>query len=150
MLRCLPDHNSVFTKEEKLWLVTNCFNLGAIQAWREFRRHYQIRNRQTIPHRQSFKNLFDSFQRIGCIFPAASSGRPRLARTQENSDDVVAFFSGNSHASQQAAAQELGISLPSINRILKKDVHWYPYRPKIVQKLMDAHKRQRMEASEFL
>lgn len=46
MLRFREKINAVFTKEEKLWLVTNCFHLGGTGARREFIRHYEIVNRR--------------------------------------------------------------------------------------------------------
>jgi hypothetical protein len=47
MLRFRDKINSLFIKEEKLWLVTTCFHLGGTAARREFIRHYEIVNRRT-------------------------------------------------------------------------------------------------------
>ena len=134
MLQFKEKSNSKFTKEEKQWLITNCFNMTATQARRAFGRHYGIQNHHAVPDRRRFGVLLKGFQKTGCISPAVSEGRPRSVRTEENLAEVEEFFTNQSHASQREAAGILQISKSSVQRIIK-DLHWYPYRPKLVTAL---------------
>ena len=140
MLRFFEPRNSVFTAEQKKWLVTNCINLRPMEARRAFIRHFGIMNHNAAPHPRRFKTLFDVFQRNGSVHKAAPTGRLRTARTPENAEAVQELLEEDPHLSQKEVGAELDLSVSSVNRIIKKDIKFYPYRPKTTTHLEATHK----------
>jgi len=79
------------------------------------------------------------------------SGRRASARSKRNINTVPVRISvGRSpKKSLRRRSQELGISWESLRRVLKSDLHLYPYRIQIIQKLTEADMAKRVTMCEW-
>ena len=103
-------------------------------------------NFQTAPPSDRFrKRLQKKFSVSGSIADLPRCGRPRTARTEQNIFATAIYFSerfyekkvdlSNERPTKKMAADNIGISSTSIQRILKLDVKWRSLFPRRVQSL---------------
>jgi hypothetical protein len=141
--------NSLFTKDEAIWIVTHCTSIGPTQARGEFHRHFGIINHAAVPSKMALCWLFKRFQETGCILPKLSQAVKRV-RTEDNIERVCDYFTQNPASHMRDASRALDMSLRTTHRILRKDLRWYPYVKKRVTKLTAGHEERRRQASDFL
>ena len=72
------------------------------------------------------------------------SGRPKSSRTPHNVAAVRDSVVHSPNKSVRRRSQELGINQESVRRILIADLHKYPYRIQIKQKLTPDNMRKRV------
>ena len=77
------------------------------------------------------------------------SGREVSARTERNIDAVRNSVGHSPKKSLRRRSQELGISRESLRRVLKADLHLYPYQIQIKQKLTEAVMAKRVTVCEW-
>jgi len=70
------------------------------------------------------------------------SGRKKSARTEENIAAVRDSVGRSPRKSVRRCSQELGMTRESLRRVLTSDLHLYPYKIQIKQKLTDADKEK--------
>lgn len=77
------------------------------------------------------------FEAIGTVADDNESctGRPRSARTEENVELARQLFDEEPSTSTTKAAQELGVSQPTMHRIVRKDLNLFPYKIQVQQPL---------------
>ena len=134
--------DSPFTKDEAVWIITNCSPHSPLQAWRDFIRHFGIVNIHAVPSRQTFSKLFKRFRETGCVLPKVSPAVRRV-RTEANIQRVDDYFTANPEVHLRQASNDLNISLMSTQRIIRKDLRWHPYVKKHVTKLTPQHEERR-------
>ena len=135
--------DSIFTKEEQIWLVCNAGNLPGAQIRRKFIIQFRKTNKHNVPCADKFKQLIQRFDASGCVTPIATGGhRPSL--TPENKDRVQEYFEQNSENSIIQASRDLDMSFTSIWRILRHELHWRPYHFHQVNRLTPSNHANRV------
>ena len=135
--------DSTFKKERETWIVRNAGSKPIETLRREYITHFKITNKHKVPRADKFKRIVDRFDQTGgvtllCREPIF------LGRTKENIDKVEAFFEEDQQRSIRQATRELNLAFGTIWNILRKDLHWKPYRFKRVQKLSPKNKESRV------
>lgn len=93
---------------------------------RRWRREYNLSFSQKPPDVKTIKNAFDLAYEVG-LADRLIPGRPRTSRSDENSEEVVRYFSENPQKSTRRAGLELNLSHQAIIRILHER-GFRPYR----------------------
>ena len=112
-------------------------------------REYRKRHRnQSAPDKKTIHALSNRFEQYGTTLGSHHSGRPRTARSEENiARESVAE---SPKTSTRRRAQQLNIFQRSLRRILKKDLHLFPYKIQLVQKLLPRDHNQRLKYSNII
>ena len=143
-----------WSTKEKAFCVEAYFaknSYKVVQA--SFRRKFQC------CHAPSKSRIFDwiqKFREYGTVQNLNSkglrdtySGRTVSARTQRNIDAVRDSVSRSPKKSLRRRSQLLGMSRESLRRVLKKDLHLYPYHIQIKQKLTEVDMKKRVTMCEW-
>lgn len=143
----------VFTQEHKIFLIESYFRSGVQEngEWRysiqacinEFREKFpqvaiDVKNLQN-----TIVNTVQLFRSTGSILRKEGSGRPSL-RTQETVEDVRQRLIDEPTKSLRKLKQEVGLSYGTCQKILKKDLHLYPYKMQVYQELLPADYNRRL------
>lgn len=105
-----------FTNDETVDMLA--VNFECLQNAAVAKRGYAARypNRRPCDVRV-FPRLVASLRANGCVRPTFQ--RRTIGRTQENINHVLGYIEGNPHVSTRALSNELGISLTTVQNILK-------------------------------
>ena len=90
-----------------------------------------------------------NFRMTGDASKGKSPGRSRTSRSVENCGRVEEAITQSPSKSTRRLAQQVNIPRTSVNRILKQDLHLYPYKVQVVQQLLPADKLQRKTFTEW-
>ena len=90
-----------------------------------------------------------NFRWTGDASKRKSPGRPRTSRNAGNCGRVEKAITQNPSKSTRRLAQKVNIPRTSVNRILKQDLHLYPYKVQVAQQLLPADKLQRKAFTEW-
>ena len=116
----------------------------------KFQRKYHL----GPPCRNAIMKMVNKFELTGTTenLHKFKCGRPRTARSPRNINIVQQAVTRYSKKSTRRHAKELDppISKSSIHRILRLDLHLYPYRIHMAQKLSDIDKERRLAYSQHL
>ena len=141
--------DSPFSKEEEIWVVRNGGSKTPTKIRREFIIHFNITNRHRVPDPIQFKRLLKRFDKTGGV--TGQHGEPVLAaRTPENVKRVRDFFEEDGRRSVREATRELDLAFGTVWTILRKDLHWRPYRFKRVQKLSPQNMEARVDFCQWV
>lgn len=122
-------------------------NHSIVKTQREYCRVTGIRKK---PDKNTIKHLYENFRGSGTLRNLPKSGRPRSARNTRNIDRVSASVERDPETSQNRRAQQLNLSQSSLQRILRKDLHLFPYKIQITQQLKPADKPRRLAYAKFV
>ena len=118
-----------------------------------FRREFRCRN---APSKSRIFEWVKKFREHGTVQNLNSkgitdtySGRKVSARTERNIDAVRNSVGHSPKKLLRRRSQELGISRESLRRVLKADLHLYPYQIQIKQKLTEADIAKRITMCEW-
>ena len=90
----------------------------------------------TPPSRRYINRLIQKFKKTGSIKNIPPPGRPKSQRCTENIIAVAQHFALNPSASPKRYSDETEIcSASTVRRILKLDIGWKPFKPKLIHKL---------------
>ena len=141
------------TKEKTFCVEAYFTNKSYVIVQADFRRKFWCH------HAPSKSRIFDwvqKFREYGTVQNLNSkglrdtySGRRVSARTERNIDAVRDSVGRSPKKSLQRRSQELGISRESLRHILKSDLHLYPYKIQIKQKLTEADMEKRVTMCEW-
>ena len=140
---------SPFTKDQMVQITLwwgeyqNVFKV----RWK-FAKHYGLDHRpRELPSFKAFKTVIDRFSKTGSVLPIKSPGQQKTARTEENISRVKTVIQENKSLSVRQIAIKLDLTTYTVWQILRKDLKFYPFKSKTVNKLDDDHKKaQREEA----
>lgn len=107
---------------------------------RNYRSEYG--NHAIPPGRNSIIAWHKSLFETGSVY-LAKHFRTKTATGQDAVNSVQQHFEDNPHSSTRRAANALNMSRTTVHRILK-DLKWHPYKVKIVQKLFEEDKANRL------
>ena len=108
------------------------------------------RHPRLLPKDVAFKRVIDRFNKTCSTKIKSPPGKEKTVRVQPIQDQVKTLMRNDMTLSIRQIAQELGISKDSVWKIIRKDLNWYPYKPKNVVPLTERHKGLRVEFSKWL
>jgi hypothetical protein len=86
-----------------------------------------------IPQRETIRHLYQRFCETGSTADYARTGRPSMS--EKRAEDVSHFVEENPQSSIRKISAELGYSRTSVERTLHSDLHLFPYKLQVTQKL---------------
>lgn len=133
-----------YTLEERAEIVILFIknNESVISTQRNFRRNYPHR---PAPTGKTIRRLCEQFRRSGTTAHASHIGRPRTGRSIENIRRVRESIAEDPRTSTERRATQLGMSRTSLRRILKLDLHAFPYKIQVAQQLLPRDHQQRLQ-----
>ena len=96
-------------------------------------RTFHLRFNIQPPTRKSICCWNHQFEQIGCLCKGKSSGRPSVS--EENMRRIQEGFERSPRKSTRRVSRELGISQPTVQRVLRRRLLFKPYRLQLVQAL---------------
>lgn len=94
--------------------------------------------RGEAPTTAAVRKFVNEFEITGSVLDQKPSEDPRKNRTEINKEIVFDDVLPSSTKSVCSRAQQLGISLRTVRRIRKQDLHLLPYKIQLVQELKPA------------
>lgn len=103
-----------------------------IATQRQFHRDFP---RASVPTRNTILALVQKFRETGSVKNKnkGNSGRRRSARTDDNIETVRRRLEESPRKSTRRLSQETALSRTSVRRILRMDLHLFPYKIQILQ-----------------
>ena len=142
-----------FTEEQETWLI---LEYGAVKnitvLRRHFQQHFKITSRK-VPRYSAFKRLVERFIATqGTLHPPVLVGSPPLS--EETVALVKGFVKGYQRRKESVSlatiASELNLHPSTVWRVVRKVLHWYPYKPHKTVPLTDTHKEGRVQFCDWL
>lgn len=132
-----------YTPQERGIIVSIFFtnNRSVVLAQREFRRRFPNR---VAPTGQTLRRLAARLEQTGTTRDLPGRGRHRTGRSVENIAAVAADVAENEETSTRRRSTQLGVSRRTLQRILVKDLHMFPYKVQTVHQLMPADLQSRV------
>ena len=129
----------MFSKEEKIWIITNYQKeKGFQQLRRDFIQRYRPANKKTVPQSTAFYRVVDKFSKKGHVQDCKGDcGRKSLPEAKVS--QIKEHFEANPRPSLRRASADLGISISSVQKTLKKTLKFKSYKPTLVQTLKPEH-----------
>ena len=136
---------SPFSRDQEVWIVEQYAKLGRFcDVRRSYRLEYKL-DPKTVPKDYAFLRVIQRFKDTGSLVPNRPTGRSSVVLSDENCDRVLALIQQDSTLSIRKLSSELNLSYTTIWRILRKELHMHPYKPKAVVPLTGEHKLARVE-----
>ena len=143
-----------WTNQQKIFSLETYFATKSYQSVQiQFRKRFHCRN---FPSKSTIVSWIKKFREHGTVVDLCSkatggtySGRKKSARTEENIAAVRDSVGRSPRKSVRRRSQELGMTRESLRRVLTSDLHLYPYKIQIKQKLTDAGKEKRVTMCEW-
>ena len=98
---------------------------------------------------QAIINLYNKFCEYGTVLDLAKSGRPRIS-DEMSTDPIVEILEKKPRSTLDEISKETGISIATVCRRIKSDIHMKSYIIEIHQKLYDDDYDRRVEMTETL
>jgi hypothetical protein len=117
---------------------------NAMETVRRFRNQYAGES----VSRQTVVKINDKFDQTGSVRDLPKSGRPRTGRSDENLFEVTQKVLQSPQKSTRRMSAETGISHSSVARIMKKDLKFKSFIPRLVQELNEDDFDRRLEFAE--
>ena len=139
----------VFTTEQRTKMVELYLSTKSIvTTQRQYVRHFHCRD---PPSKRVILYNVKKFRYNGTVHNLNKnhSGRARGARTQENVAAVRNSVVRSPIKSIRRRSQELDMTRNSVHRILRLDIHVFPYQVQVKHKLTDFDKRRRVEMCQW-
>lgn len=144
----------VLLQQHKSFMVESYFRSGrrvegvwqySIQeSFEEFRQEFPNLVLPYNTFRCSLKHCIELFRETGSVLRKEGSGRPKK-RTEEVIENVRQIMEDAPRTSLRRLSQQVQLVPSTCQKILKKDIHLYPYRLMSVQQLQEIDYPQRVE-----
>ena len=136
------------TTEQRVFLVNEWIRTGSLQqVAAAFRLQYPDRD---VPAKSTIWKNVRKYQDEGTSLNLnkGRSGRRKSARTDDNIATVQQELDNNPHVS--ARRNGLGLSKSSFQRIVRRDIRWYPYKMRLRHQLLEADMPKRRQYCQWL
>lgn len=141
-------------QEHKIFMVEAYFRSGhrvegvwqysIHDCFEEFRQEFPNLVLPYNTFRCSLNHCIQLFRETGSVLRKKGSGRP-TERTEEVIENVRQIMEEDPRTSVRRLSQQVQLSTSTCQKILKKDIHLYPYRLQSVQQLHEPDYPQRVE-----
>lgn len=122
-------------------------NYSIVKTQREFRAKNLVRS---APAKNTIKSIYQKFRNTGTVSNARRPNRTRTMRSDQNIERVRASVERSPTTSSRRRSLELGLSDRTLRRIVRVDLHMYPYKIQITQKILPADKPRRLAYANFV
>ena len=114
------------------------------QVQRLYCEHFNVQHQ---PNYRTIKSTIAKFNNVGTVsnLHRGHSGRKRSGRSENAVNRVRQALDQNPQKSIRRLAAELNISRSTIHRILRHDIHAFPYKIQTESKLTDQEKQRRVD-----
>lgn len=132
-----------FTPKERAEIVTMYLENGRsiVLAQRAYRRKYRGRK---VPSDNTIRNVTKNFEESGSV-----ANHQRVSVRKRRSNEIVETVKQSvlrsPNLSYRHRAQQLNIKGTTLRRILKEDLHMFPYKVQITQRLLPTDEPRRLE-----
>ncbi|KOC67852.1 Putative uncharacterized protein FLJ37770 [Habropoda laboriosa] len=106
-----------------------------------------IFGRNHVPSKSTILRVIKNFETLFTAADRPKSDRPPSARSNENIESVKNSVAENPETSVRRRAQELGTNRQTVWTIMKKDLHFCPYKAQLTQELKESDHEQRRDWS---
>ena len=139
--------SSPFTLEQRITIEKDYIVLKSIiEVRRKFARDNGIEKYpRKLPPESAFRRVVANFDKTGSVNNQTPPGQQKFQRIDENVQQVRQMLRSKDGLSVRYIADHLDLSYGTVWRILRKDLHFYAYKPKLVVPLTDSHKSLRVE-----
>ena len=145
--------NSPFTKQQEAWVILQYGALSnCLAVRRKFRVHYKL-SPFMVPRINAFRRLVSRvLESNGQVRPKAPAGRSPLTEelVQRVKDFLLPYTQNEQAVSLTTMATSLNISVTTAWRVVRKKLGWYPFKPRKVIPLTQAHKASRVTFCDWL
>lgn len=117
-------------------------NRSIVKTRRNLRDFFGLNN---VPKKSTIQRIIKNFETLYTLADKVKSGRARSVRTAQNIAAVRDNVDESPDTSVRHRAQEFGMSPASLFKIIKKDLHLYPYKIQMTQQLMENDHMRRRE-----
>ena len=141
---------SPFTPEQETWIVLKFGELkSATRVRRLFRKEFQVVP-QHIPNLKAFSRVVNRFKETGCVKGRNPPGPLKTKIMDDTVNTIKAMMENDPTTSIRQLASEMNLGIGTVWEILRKELKLYPYKPKNVQPLSEAHKLGRLQFSRWI
>lgn len=127
---CEVLHKMATSKVEKAYCALEFARTGAVVT---VQRNFTRRFNKPAPHRNCISRWVRQLQETGCLCPKKSPGRPQTSA--ETVNRIQAAYVRSPKKSTRRASNELQIPQTTVWRILRKRLHFKPYKLQFLQSL---------------
>ena len=102
---------------------------------------------QKVPNNSTISRLIRKFRETGCVTDdcKGNSGRPPTTRGQDTIEDVRNRLNQSPRKSIRKLSQEVRMSKSSLQRLLRRDFSFHPYKVHVLQEQSEANKTDRLQ-----
>ena len=138
-----------YTKEQRTKIVEPYFscNCSIIAVQRSYR---SIFNDGSSPDKNSIKAMVSKFRENGSTVDKRRFGRPRTVKTSVTGQAVSESVAERPNTSIRKRCTQLTMSRSSLQRILKEDLRYHPYKIQLTQELQLTDYQKRFDFSQKL
>ena len=115
-----------------------------ILTQRRYRAHFNTRDALT---KKTIRAVVAKFGETGSVRDRSKTGRPRSARNPENIERVRESLNDVPSTSTRRRSNELELTRTSLRRVLKLDLHFFPYKIQLCHEIKPRDKQQRLQCS---
>lgn len=125
--------------------IKNSFSI--VKTQREFRAKNLVRK---APTKDTIKKIYEHFRSFGTLSNAKRPNQSRPVRSDLNIDLTRESIEREPETSSRRRSLHIGVSDRSLRRIIHSDLHMFPYKIQITQKLLPADKPRRLAYANFV
>ena len=117
-------------------------NKSIVKTQRAFKK---LKNVKSAPSKNTIKRLYEKFSTGEALSNPKRPNKSRPRRSAENIAAVRASVESSPRTSQKRRSQQLRMARSTLQRIIRVDLHLFPYKIQLTQRLLPADKPRRLE-----
>ena len=117
-------------------------NKSIMRTQRAFKK---LKNVKSAPSKNTIKRLYEKFSTGEALSNPKRPNKSRPRRSAENIAAVRASVERSPRTSQKRRSQQLRMARSTLQRIIRVDLHLFPYKIQLTQRLLPADKPRRLE-----
>ena len=104
-----------------------------------------LKNVRSAPSKNTIKRLYEKLSTGKALSNPKRPYKSRPRRSAENIAAVRASVERSPRTSQKRRSQQLGMARSTLQRIIRIDLHLFPYKIQLTQRMLPADKPRRLE-----
>ena len=130
-----------YTPRERSEIV-EIYKKSIVKTQRAFK---TLKNVRSAPSKNTIKRLYEKFSTGKALSNPKRPYKSRPRRSAENIAAVRASVERSPRTSQKRRSQQLGMARSTLQRIIRIDLHLFPYKIQLTQRMLPADKPRRLE-----